>query len=203
MTIRTWATRAALVGAACTMTVVAGTAGSATAGVKVPQPKTGSLGMPGVELSLAIAETNLAMSLAAADGALLNAAAAPNISCGNPVPVGAAVTPGADTLVAVVKGSDVAEAEGQCVSLTGQSFTVAVWYEVEYRAISGGWVSAGCTGSGSGRSIAGVGVAVAEPRLCAYAPGAASAGRPHRVHAYLTNDVSGGLWEGYSEPWQG
>lgn len=155
--------------------------------------------VPGVELGFALAETNVAIGLAAVEVAKANAAN-PNVTCSMPVVHGGNVNPAVGTPAATVNGQDVAAAEGECVSLTGQPFTATLQLFVEYRGPNGGWGSY-CASSASMSSIDGVAV-VSTAAHCFYAPDHPAAGRPHRAYAVLTTSVSG-PYPGYSEPWQG
>ena len=154
-----------------------------------------------VDLGLAVAETNVAIGLAAVEFAKTNAEN-PNVTCSMPVVHGANVVQSVATPAASVNGQDVAEAAALCVSLTGESFTAFLDVVVEYRSpgLSGGWGEV-CPGYGAMSSIDGVAPVVAVAH-CLYGPDHPAAGRPHRAHAILTTSL-GSRFENYSEPWQG
>lgn len=183
-----WAGRALVVAAVTSAALVAAVPPASAA----PQP---------VDLGLAIAETNVDIGLAAVEVASTNAAN-PNITCSIPVANGNAVTYAQDTPVATIKGTDAIEGEAECVSRTVMRFSVHLALSVQYRSLSGAWLESGCERSGDMTAIEGTAVVTAAG-LCSYTPDHPASGRPHRVHAVLTNSLVTLPYRGYSEPWQG
>lgn len=152
------------------------------------------------DLALAVAETETAIALSAADAARANVEN-PEVTCANPTPLGSLVVPPVHVPnVVSVSGQDQAEGEGHCVSLQSRSYSVSLVVVVEAWHGPGQWnpIEA-CVSSNERPSAAGVGVAVVIPFLCPYDAAGAAAGKPHRAHAILKNSVTGVEYHGYSQ----
>ena len=167
--------RAGLVAAVATVAVAtAGTPASAT--------------LDPAALALAQAQTDVDLSLAVADAATTNASN-PDVTCANPVPVGAPATVPFDYVVGETYGFDAVDATGYCVSLQGRDYWGTLSVFVQYQAAPNSAFSniPGCTSSSSGPANGGVLNLVAPPVTCKYELGQAWTGKPHRAYAILTN----------------
>jgi hypothetical protein len=151
------------------------------------------------DLPLAIAETQLDITRALADGALLNAEN-PEATCANPVTTSSPVVPPVNVpRTLAVWGQDQAEGAGTCASLQLSPYSVTLRVVVEWRSGPSSWEEiGGCDGTSSAPASLGVGVAVVPAFLCAYDSAGEAAGKPHRAHAYLTNSATGSTYQGYS-----
>lgn len=169
--------------------------------VTVSAPADAAVSNPGTALAFAVETNALMQALAEKDAALFNASH-PNITCDTPQAVGAPVTLGTRVGPVIVLGTDVAEAAGQCVSATGERFVVTVRLLIEwYEESTGRWNGTPCSDSASRSAVQGVGVEYVSPLLCE--PGAAAAGKPHHVHAWVTTDRFSDAYEGFSPVYQG
>jgi hypothetical protein len=154
-----------------------------------------------LDLPLAVAETQVAQADAVAAAVIANASN-PDVTCGNPTPVGVAVVPPTNVgSLAIVNGQDLASGQGTCASLQAGTWDATLDLVVEYRQAAGSWFPidrclSRTTTPASGGLVAEV---VGQPFLCATQPGSEAAGEPHRVHAFLTNSITGVTYEGYSD----
>jgi hypothetical protein len=141
-----------------------------------------------------------AMDIASAEvGNVLANASDPNITCSDPKVTGMVVTPNRDFGVVLVRGNDVAVAEGECISLTNRSFSIDLTVTVERWDEDVNDYSPICSASGSAANVRGTGVAaVPAEALCTYAYPKGSLAPVHRAHAILTNSLNDTVRESYS-----
>lgn len=151
------------------------------------------------DLPLAIAETELARSVAVADAVQYNVEE-PEVTCANPTVFGSVVTPAVyvrDTVA--VWGRDQAEGAGECQSLQKDAFTATLRVAVEWRDRTGTWREIpNCFGTVTTPASDGVARPVVQPFMCPIDPAAEAAARPRRVHGVLTTSVKARAYRGYS-----
>lgn len=177
-------------------------AAAALPAIVVAGPSAAHAAVQPADMGFALAETNVAIGLAAVEVAAANVEN-PNVTCGIPTAHGMNVTPAADVVVATTRGIDVATAQGDCVSRTVMTYTATLVLSVEYRNAAGAWsVISGCVSQATMTAVNGV-VVVPTVAECRYEHDDPAAGRPHRAHAVLTNSLSPAPYPNYSEPWQG
>lgn len=134
-----------------------------------------------------------------------SAPAANDVTCLNPVTVGAPATVPVRFLVGELYGTDVAQADAHCMSYQGTSYGATLTVTVEYQPYYGAAYQPipGCTASTYAPASLGVLVMTSPAVTCVYKVDSPYAGRPHRAHSTLVTTVNPyTTYHGYSAaPW--
>lgn len=161
-------------------------------------------GPAGAAVVDALAVHALDIGMSQVDTALYNAGDA-NITCANPTVHGVVATPNRDTGVVLVRGTDAAVAEGECVSLTNKTFSITLQVQIErWSDAADAYVPVCSPGTATAASVTRTGVAATPAAtVCNYdytptlMPGTKAP--LHRAHAILTNSLNGDARHGFSE----
>jgi hypothetical protein len=150
------------------------------------------------ENAIDIANATIAMGL--------ENASSPDISCGNATAEGSLVTLAtAAHPVGTVDGNDVGNGTGQCISLQRTPFTAKLVTQIEYKPTGSTRFTLipGCQAVTFLPATSGVSTPVIPEVTCNYAATSAYAGRAHRVHSILTNNLTANVYHGYSNVYTG